>query len=353
MAIQDGVFATRHASGIASVANGGVQRNTSNPCEGPLTSFSPLDIVVPPIDFLIKEKSQNDARFNICGYDTIYIKAIFKNHPNSFSCPNSSIEATSNTIKVLIHCPDVKIIGDTPLCVNSTNRFEAKPLYNLPLGSKSYQWQNGSNDTFLNVSQPTILKLVYQKENCKDSALLNVRNNNKISKEIDINIDYNDFSNFIHFSSAQTRLENFYAKAELIEQARIRKQLALEKALEEKRAAEAAYAAQLQADEERQFEQQTEHLAALRHHIDQEIADQTERYQVNPEQPSIDYAQAQHMVIKDEQIQSELESVRVRLELEAESMIEQAVTVFRAKLHAIAQDEIEYILKNSQFSDKE
>ena len=38
------------------------------------------------------------------------------------------------------------------------------------------------------------------------------------SKEIDINIDYNDFSNFIHFSSAQTRLENFYAKASLIEQ---------------------------------------------------------------------------------------------------------------------------------------
>lgn len=155
-------------------------------------------------------------------------------------------------------------------------------------------------------------------------------------------------------NSAQ-RIEKAYAdlKAELIEQARIRKQLALEKALEEKRAAEAAYAAQLQADEERQFEQQTEHLAALRHHIDQEIADQTERYQVNPEQPSIDYAQAQHMVIKDEQIQSELESVRVRLELEAESMIEQAVTVFRAKLHAIAQDEIEYILKNSQFSDEE
>lgn len=151
------------------------------------------------------------------------------------------------------------------------------------------------------------------------------------------------------------RIEKAYAdlKAELIEQARIRKQLALEKALEEKRAAEAAYAAQLQADEERQFEQQTEHLAALRHHIDQEIADQTERYQVNPEQPSIDYAQAQYMVIKDEQIQSELESVRVRLELEAESMIEQAVTVFRAKLHAIAQDEIEYILKNSQFSDEE
>ena len=37
-------------------------------------------------------------------------------------------------------------------------------------------------------------------------------------KEIDINIDYTDFSNFVHFSSAQNRLENFYYKVDLIEQ---------------------------------------------------------------------------------------------------------------------------------------
>jgi hypothetical protein len=36
-------------------------------------------------------------------------------------------------------------------------------------------------------------------------------------KEIDINVDYTDFNNFIHFSSAQTRLENFYYKIQLIE----------------------------------------------------------------------------------------------------------------------------------------
>ena len=35
---------------------------------------------------------------------------------------------------------------------------------------------------------------------------------------IEINIDYSDYSNFIHFSSAQTRLENFYHKLSLIEQ---------------------------------------------------------------------------------------------------------------------------------------
>ena len=35
--------------------------------------------------------------------------------------------------------------------------------------------------------------------------------------EIDINVDYTDFTKFIHFSSAQTRLENFYYKIQLIE----------------------------------------------------------------------------------------------------------------------------------------
>jgi hypothetical protein len=37
-------------------------------------------------------------------------------------------------------------------------------------------------------------------------------------KEIDINIDYTTFEDFIHFSSAQTRLENFYYKVSLLEQ---------------------------------------------------------------------------------------------------------------------------------------
>jgi hypothetical protein len=37
-------------------------------------------------------------------------------------------------------------------------------------------------------------------------------------KELDINVDYTSFNNFTHFSSAQTRLENFYYKIQLIEQ---------------------------------------------------------------------------------------------------------------------------------------
>jgi len=42
--------------------------------------------------------------------------------------------------------------------------------------------------------------------------------NNLISqKGIKINIDYSDYSNFVHFSSAETRLENFYYKMSLLE----------------------------------------------------------------------------------------------------------------------------------------
>ena len=154
---------------------------------------------------------------------------------------------------------------------------------------------------------------------------------------------------------SEQRIEQAYVdlKAELIEQARIRKQQALENALAEKRAADAAYAAQLHADEVRQFEQQTENLLALRQHIDLEITQQTDRYQANSEHPSINYAQPRPMQIEDQQILSELESVRLRLELEAETLIEQAVTTFRAKLHTLAQDEIDYILKNSDFSNGE
>ena len=38
-------------------------------------------------------------------------------------------------------------------------------------------------------------------------------------KEIDININYENFSNFVNFSSAKTRLENFYYKVDLIQSA--------------------------------------------------------------------------------------------------------------------------------------
>lgn len=134
-------------------------------------------------------------------------------------------------------------------------------------------------------------------------------------------------------------------KAKLIEEARIRHQQALEKKLEDKRAKEAAFAKQLQLDEERKFAEQAKELQIIRQDLVQETQSYTNRYEKNPKNI------ADNLSVKDSEMLSELDSVRIRLELEAESLIEQAVTVFRAKLHAATQEEIEYILKSSKFSD--
>lgn len=150
---------------------------------------------------------------------------------------------------------------------------------------------------------------------------------------------------------AQLKVEQAYAdlKAQLIEEARVRKQLALEKALAEKRAQQDAYNLELQKDETQQYEQQTLNLQNLRQQIDLEISIYSEKYTKNPDTPAIDYANGQ-FVVADAQITSELESVRLRLELEAETLIAQAVDAFRSKLQTAAKDEIEYILANSNFS---
>lgn len=146
------------------------------------------------------------------------------------------------------------------------------------------------------------------------------------------------------------KIESAYAdlKAQLIEDARIRKQLALEKALEEKREAEQAYAEQLKRDEELRFAAQTQALTMMQHNLDREVQHYAARYHKNPETGLAGLSQS--LSVSKGQMLSELESVRVRLELEAETQIEIAVSDFRAKLKAAAQEEIDYILENSNFS---
>ena len=147
------------------------------------------------------------------------------------------------------------------------------------------------------------------------------------------------------------KIERAYVerKAQLVEEARIRKQLALEKSLENKRAEQAAYAQALQLDEARQFAEQTQTLAFIRQTLDHETHVYTARYHKNPEGSALNFSKGM-LSIPDTAMLSELESVRLRLELEAETLIEQAVTVFRAKLHQASHEEIDYILKNSDLS---
>jgi hypothetical protein len=54
-------------------------------------------------------------------------------------------------------------------------------------------------------------------QNSPSSSLTNQLNNILNKKAIRLNIDHSDYANFIHFSSAETRLENFVYKLSLIE----------------------------------------------------------------------------------------------------------------------------------------
>lgn len=140
-------------------------------------------------------------------------------------------------------------------------------------------------------------------------------------------------------------------KAQLIEEARLRHQQALEQSLEQKRIEQARYAQALQLDEARQFSEQTQTLALLRQNLARETQTYTARYHKNPEGSALNFAKGM-LSISDHELLSELENVQLRLELEAETLIEQAVTAFRAKLHQASQEEISYILKNSNFSSE-
>jgi hypothetical protein len=77
------------------------------------------------------------------------------------------------------------------------------PNYNLNISNETSATTNFKNLTTLKQSNLTSSRAQI------DSIL--------DKKGVTLNIDYSDFNNFIHFSTAETRLENFYTKASLIE----------------------------------------------------------------------------------------------------------------------------------------
>jgi len=84
----------------------------------------------------------------------------------------------------------------------------------------------GSPNFNLNIQDQINNTTTYQNQNTLKStnsiqgsgSLMYQINSMLAEKGIEINIDYSDYSQFVHFSSAQTRLENFYYKLALIEE---------------------------------------------------------------------------------------------------------------------------------------
>jgi len=84
------------------------------------------------------------------------------------------------------------------------------PNFNLAVQNQINNSTDYSNYTSLSQTSPTL---------SSGTGSLNYQLNNILAQTgITVNIDYSDYSNFIHFSSAKTRLENFYYKLQLLEQ---------------------------------------------------------------------------------------------------------------------------------------
>ena len=103
---------------------------------------------------------------------------------------------------------------DEPIVYKVT--FEDPPI--LPPSFPSLKGPNFNIDLKDQVNNSTLTLSYSDLITSKLTSSKNEINSFLKEKEIQINVDYTTFDNFIHFSSAQTRLENFYYKINLIEQ---------------------------------------------------------------------------------------------------------------------------------------
>ena len=97
-------------------------------------------------------------------------------------------------------------------------------------------------------------------------------------------------------------------------------------------------------------QEQLQVLQVLRQQQTQALNTYVARYQKNPEHIYTAFNKAVHL--PDTSMLSELESVRLRLELEAEAAIEAKVNELRRLLQAAAKEEINLVLQNSAFSSE-
>jgi hypothetical protein len=105
-----------------------------------------------------------------------------------------------------------KVAESTAYLVNIETAFEVAddtvrlkgPNYNIPVKTQE--------------NKATVLTTLQDLKNSPSASLTSQLNSALNTPGVELNTDYSDFSNFIFFSTARTRLENFYYKLGLIEE---------------------------------------------------------------------------------------------------------------------------------------
>ena len=132
-------------------------------------------------------------------------------------------------------------------------------------------------------------------------------------------------------------------KKELLEQARLRERKVLEDRLAKKRAQQAQTIVAMQQKEQQEFQQENEMLQALAHSLQQNTTEYA------PMVLSQIGQQPQNQELSNTVLNQVLENVQVRLELEAESLIDQvqqAIKAFNQNMIQATQEEVELAIKN-------
>ena len=135
---------------------------------------------------------------------TVLIK-LYEPLPQQFDI-NSQLWVVTQVAEPVAYNIDINEIFD----VLDNTIIISGPNYNLNVND---QINNSTN--YISYNNLTSTSASYS----QGTGSLKYQLNNILAQTgIDINIDYSDYSDFIHFSSAQTRLENFYYKLSLLGQ---------------------------------------------------------------------------------------------------------------------------------------
>jgi len=133
---------------------------------------------------------------------TILIK-LYEPLPSNFSF-NSQCWIVEQVARTISYQIEITIVFNFDEQLN----YLQGPNFNLPIQDQINNSTPYYNQTTLQQNTSTL----------GSGSLLYQINSILAEKGIEISVDYSKYSDFIHFSSAQTRLENFYYKLSLIEQ---------------------------------------------------------------------------------------------------------------------------------------
>lgn len=160
----------------------------------------------------------------------------------------------------------------------------------------------------------------------------------RIEQLLELDTDFEQWQRHEEKASQQSQLLIEQTYLDMIQHLKLRKQnllqLVLEKKLAQKRAEQVAHSQKLQQDELQQNIAQTEMLQQIGVQIQQESTEYADRYHKTPPIVSPNAGE----------LNQQIESLRLRLELEAEEKIQEMVQQYRQQLRKIAKDEIEYLL---------